>query len=125
MADGGQRRRSWLSQPRVKIALSIALVEGIIVAIDRDLSRWTVIIIAVPIVLFYLLAGRTLESKLGRDASWVAAASQSLAVVVVILTFVIEIFALIIAGVFGAVALYLLYMDKPASRARPTESEQK
>ena len=39
------------------------------------------IIISAPIIAFYFLAGRTLESKTARDASWVAAASQAFAVV--------------------------------------------
>ncbi len=116
MSEEAVQRRGWLSQPKVKIALWIAVAEGIIVAIDRDVSRWTVIIIAVPVILFYLLAGRTLESRVGRQASWIAASSQALAVIVVILTFVIKIFALVIAGVFAVVALYLLMVERPRGR---------
>ena len=112
-----RERKRLLSQTRVKVALWIAVAEGIIAAIDRDISRWTIIIVAVPVILFYLLAGRSLESRLGYQASWVAATSQALAVVLVILTFVLKIFTLVIVGVFAGVALFLLFMDRPPARA--------
>ena len=38
------------------------------------------IIISVPIILFYLFAGRSLDSDTGRQLAWIAAASQAFAV---------------------------------------------
>jgi hypothetical protein len=110
---GGQVHGSWLWTNRVKIALGIAIFEGLLVAFEKDFSRITVIVIAVPIILFYLLAGRSVESQLGREVSWVLAASQALAVVAVILAFIIGWLALLLAGVFAVVALYLLFQDRP------------
>jgi hypothetical protein len=109
----GQVQRSWLWTNRVKIALGIAVFEGLVVAFEKDFSRITVIVIAVPIILFYLLAGRSVESRLGREISWILAASQALAVVAVILAFIIGWLALLLAGVFAVVALYLLFQDLP------------
>jgi hypothetical protein len=109
----GQVYRSWLWTNRVKVALGIAIFEGLLVAFEKDFSRITVIVIAVPIILFYLLAGRSVDSQLGREISWVLAASQALAVVAVILAFIIGWLALILAGVFAVVALYLLFHDLP------------
>ena len=80
----GRVHRSWLWTNRVKIALGIAIFEGLVVAFEKDFSRITVIVIAVPIILFYLLAGRSVDSQLGREVSWVLAASQAFAVVAVI-----------------------------------------
>jgi hypothetical protein len=110
---GGQGHESWLWTNRVKIALGIAIFEGLLVAFEKDFSRITVIVIAVPIILFYLLAGRSVESQLGREVSWVLAASQALAVVAVILAFILGWLALLLAGVFAVVALYLLFHDLP------------
>ena len=45
----------------MKVALGIAVAEGIFVALEDDFSRVTVIVIAIPVILFYLLAGRTLD----------------------------------------------------------------
>ncbi len=102
----------WLAQRRVKIALGIAVLEGILVAVEKDFSRWTVIIISAPIIAFYLLAGRTLESDTGRQLAWIAAASQAFAVILCVVALVVGAFVLIIAGVFAAIALILLLSDR-------------
>ena len=104
---------SWLRTNRLKIALGIAVVEGIFVALEEDFSRVTVIVIAIPVVLFYLLAGRSLDSPTGREVSWILAMSQALAVVAAVIAIFIPTIALVIAGIFGAVAAYLLYHDRP------------
>ena len=109
------RSKPFYAQTRVKIAISIAAVEALIVAISHDWSKWTVIVVAIPIILFYLLAGRMLESDLGRQISWIAAASQALTVIVVLLWYWIEVLTFITAGVFAVVALYLLFVDRPSS----------
>ena len=108
------RKTPFYAQTRVKIAISIAAVEAIVVAASPDWSKWTVIVIAIPIILFYLLAGRMLESDLGRQISWIAAASQALAVIVVLLWYWIEVLTFILAGVFAVIALYLLFVDRPS-----------
>jgi hypothetical protein len=112
----GRANRSWLGTNRVKIALGIAIFEGFLVAFEKDFSRITVIVIAVPIILFYLLAGRSVESRLGREISWVLALSQAFAVVAVILAIILSWLALLLAGIFAAVALYLLLHEQPSDR---------
>jgi FtsH-binding integral membrane protein len=110
-------RKPFYTQTRVKIALAIAAAEALVVAISHDWSKWTVIVVAIPIILFYLLAGRSLESRLGRETSWVLAASQALAVVVVVLWYWIKLLTFITAGVFAVIALYLLFADRPSERS--------
>ena len=102
----------WLYQRRLKIALGIAVLEGIIVALEKDFSRWTVIIISAPIIAFYLFAGRSLDSDTGRQFAWIAAASQAFAVILCIVALVIGAFVLIIAAVFAAIALILLFGER-------------
>ena len=111
-------RQSWLRENRLKVALGIALAECIFVALEDDFSRVTVIVIAIPVILFWLLAGRTLDSELGREISWILAMSQALAVVAAIVAILIPAVALVLAGVFGAVAAYLLYHDRPDQSTR-------
>jgi hypothetical protein len=115
---------SWLATNRMKLALGIAVAEGIFVAVEKDFSRVTVIVIAIPVILFYLLAGRTLDSRLAREISWVLAMSQALAVVAAIIAIMVPVIALVLAGAFGAVAVYLLFHDRPdraGGTAPPTE----
>ena len=97
---------------RLKIALGIAVLEGIFVAVEKDFSRWTVIIISAPIIAFYLFAGRSLDSDTGRQLAWIAAASQAFAVILCIVALLIGAFVLIIAGVFAAIALILLFGER-------------
>ena len=114
-------RQSWLRENRLKVALGIAVAEGLFVALEEDFSRVTVIAIAIPIVLFWLLAGRSLDSELGREISWILAMSQALAVVAAIVAILIPAIALVLAGIFGAVAAYLLYHDRPSESKRSAQ----
>ncbi len=95
------------------MAVGIAALEGLLVALEDEFSRWTVIVIAAPVIAFYLFAGRALDSDTGRQLSWIAAASQAFTVLIVILAFVIGLLALIFVGVFAAIAVFLLLTDKP------------
>jgi hypothetical protein len=106
------RTGRWLRARRVRIALWIAVIEGIIVALAHDFSRWTVIAIAIPVLAIYVLWGRNAGSDTARQISWIAGASQALAVVVVIMAFILSWLALILAGIFAAVALLFLLVDR-------------
>jgi hypothetical protein len=106
------RAGRWLRARRIRIALWIAVGEGIIVALLHDVSRWTVIAIAIPVLALYVAWGRTARSDTLRQLSWIGGASQALAVVVVILAFVLSWLALILAGIFAAVALLFLLGDR-------------
>src|SRR4051812_45704057 len=101
----------WLSN-RLKIALGIAILEAILVAAEKDFTRWTLIIISAPIIAFYLFAGRSLESETGRKVAWVAAAAQALAVVFTVIALVIGAFVLIVAGLFAVIALILIFGER-------------
>src|SRR6266545_7942441 len=78
----------WLRARRVRIALWVAVIEGIIVALAHDVSRWTVIGVAIAVLVLYALWGRNARSDTVRQVAWIGGASQSLAVVVVIFAFV-------------------------------------
>jgi hypothetical protein len=106
------RAGRWLRARRIRIALWLAVIEGIIVALAHDFSRWTVVAIAVPVLALYLFWGRTARSDTVRQISWIGGASQALAVVVVIMAFILNWLALILAGIFAAVALLFLLGDR-------------
>ena len=107
----------WLHARRLKIALAIAVLEGIFVAFANEFSQWTVIIISIPIIAFYLLAGRTLDSDTGRQLSWIAAASQAFTVILCVVAKLIGKTSLIVVGIFAVVAVILLFGEKPKKSA--------
>jgi len=113
------RGERWLAQRRVKAALAIGVGEGILAAVG-GISSWVVIGIAIPTVLIYILRGRFLESDLGRQLAWVAAASQAVAVVVALLVPVIALLILIIVALLAIAVFVLLYRERaePASSSR-------
>jgi hypothetical protein len=109
---GTTRAGRWLKARRVRLALWIAVIEGVIVALAHDFSRWTVIAVAIPVLALYLFWGRHAGSDTARQVSWIAAASQALAVVVVIMAFILNWLALILVGIFAAIALLFLLGDR-------------
>jgi hypothetical protein len=106
------RTGRWLAARRLKIALGVAVLEGIIVAFAKDISSWTVIIISAPIIAFYLFAGRSLDSDTGRQLSWVAAASQAFAVLLAVIALTIKLWVLIVVGIFAVIALILILGER-------------
>ena len=101
----------WLRARRLKIALWIAVVEGLLVAV-HVISWWIALPIAAALILFYLFVGRETRSDLVRQTSWIAAASQALMALVPILVIVIGTLTLIIVGVLAVVALVVLFADR-------------
>jgi hypothetical protein len=109
---GTTRWGRWLRARRIRIALWIAVLEGIIVAVSPDFTKWTVIAIAVPVLAVYALWGRNAKSDTAYQAFWIAGASQSLAVVVVILGVLLSWLPLVLAAIFAGVALLFLFSDR-------------
>jgi hypothetical protein len=114
----------WIAARRIWLALGIAVFEGIVVAFAKDFSSWTVIIISIPIIAFYLFAGRTLQSDTWRQVSWVLAASQAFAVLLAVIALTVKLWVLIIVGIFAVIALILIVGEKPAKSAgdKPSKS---
>ncbi len=108
---GSTRTGRWLRERRLRLALWTAVIEGILVAVSHDLTRWTVLVIAVIVLAFYVLAGRQMNWDVGRQLSWIAAASQALAILVVILAFVVGLLAIVLVGLFAVLALAYLFSD--------------
>ena len=108
---GSTRIGRWLRERRLRLALWVAVIEGLIVALENDISRWTVLVIAVIVLAFYVLAGRNMRWDVGRQLSWIAAASQALAILVVIAAFILGLVAVVLVALFAIVALVYLFSD--------------
>jgi hypothetical protein len=106
------RTGRWLRVRRNRITVSIAVVEAIVVAIFHDVSRFTVIGLAILAFVLYWFAGRTSRSDTFRQLSWIFATSQLLAVIAAILAFIVLWTAILAACVFAVVALFFVFTDR-------------
>ena len=108
---GTTRMGRWLRERRIRLALWVAVIEGLLVAITPDLTKWTVLVIGAILLAFYIVAGRNMRWDVGRQLSLIAAASQALAILVVILAFVLKLVAIVAVVVFAIIALVYLFSD--------------
>lgn len=102
----------WLRTRRTRIALWIAAAEAIVVAVFHDVSRYTVIGVAVVAVVLYWYAGRRTRSDAVHQISWIFAVSQLLALLVAILAFVVFWTAIVFVCLFAAIALLFVFTDR-------------
>jgi cation transport ATPase len=108
---GTTRVGRWLRERRLRLALWVAVVEGLLVALTHDLTRWTVLVIGVIVLAFYIVAGRHMRWDVARQLSWIAAASQALAILVVIVAFILGLLAIVLVALFAVAALVYLFSD--------------
>lgn len=101
----------WLRARRVRLAIYVAVAEGLIVALENDISKWTVMILAIAVLALYFVAGRDLKWDVGRQLAWIAAASQVLALLVALFAFILWGVALGVVVVLAILALVYLYSD--------------
>jgi hypothetical protein len=104
--------RSWLHENRLKIALGIAGVEAFLAVFGASLSRWSILVLAVVAVAVWYWVGRDAPQESLRDVSWIAAVSQALALIAVVVASFIGVLALVVAALFAVVALLLIIGDR-------------
>ena len=100
-----------LRQNRIKIALWIAVAEGVLTLIGL-IPHWLVYALAVVAIVFWAFAGRNYKSNLGRQISWIFAASQAACVLVPIVWFLAKTAAIIAIAVIALVALIYLFTER-------------
>jgi cation transport ATPase len=103
----GRRRR----RHRVRTALWIAVLEAVLAALTHSVSQYTIIVLGLITIPLYLFWGTNQRDTI-KQITWIAAASQALAIVAVLLAHFIGLFVLILAGIFAAVALFLIFADR-------------
>jgi hypothetical protein len=101
----------WLREHRVRTALWIAVLEVVLAALTASISKYTIIALGLITIPVYLIWGKDQRGTI-RQVSWIAAASQALAIVAVLLSHFIGLFVLALAGIFAAVALFLIFADR-------------
>ena len=112
------RTGRWLAQRRLQIALWIAVFEGAVVAISQSVSWVVALIIAVPFILFYMFAGRTLRSDTARQLAWIGGASQTFVVLLAILFKIIGLLFIVLIAVLAVIAAIFLFGDRPGRASK-------
>jgi hypothetical protein len=105
------RASRWLRERRLRLALWIAIFEGIVVALERGVSRWTVLFLAIAVLAIYIFWARNIRWDAGRQVAWIVAASQCLALLVVIFAFLLKLAAIVVVIGFAIIALAYLFSD--------------
>ena len=100
-----------LRQNRLRIALLIALVEGILVLVG-EIDWWVVVLLALGAVALYVTRGRTAGREDLRQGSWILAVSQVAVVLVPALALVVTALAVVALVLFALIALVVLLRDR-------------
>ena len=112
MVDHGSSRAGrWLEAKRIRVSLWIAAIESVVVFFSQDISRWTVIVLAIVAVICWI-AGRESRSTTVRQLLWIFAASQLLTLIAVILGWIVKWAVIMAIVVFAIVALVFLFLDR-------------
>jgi hypothetical protein len=108
---GSTRFGRALHENRVKIALLLALVEGILVLVG-EIDWWVVVLLAIGTVVLYVMWGRSAGREELREASWIVAVSQVAVVLVPALALVVTALAIVALVFLALVALVVLLRDR-------------
>ena len=108
---GSTRGGRWLRERRLRLAVWIAVAEGLLVLLDV-VPAWAMLAAGAVLVAFYWFVGRDLRSDALRHASWVGAMSQVLVALVPVAAFLLTAFAIALLVVLALVALALLLSDR-------------
>ena len=108
---GSTRLGRQLRENRLRIALVVALVEGILVLIG-SIDWWIVLVLSIATVAFYVLRGRTASREEVREGSWILAVSQLAVVLVPVLALLLTAFAVVALVLIAVVALVVLLRDR-------------
>jgi hypothetical protein len=101
----------WLRARRLRLALLVGLVESVLVLLGDSGWYWVLAAAAVTVA-FYLFVGRSLRFHAAREVSWIAAASQLIAVLVPLLWVLVKVAAIVALVVMAVVLLGMLLADR-------------
>lgn len=100
-----------LRRRRLQVALAVAAVEGILVLVGA-IPWWLVIALAVAAMAGYVWLGRDHRNPTVRAASWVAAVSQLIVVLVPAAVVIVGLLAIVLVVLLAIGALTVLLLDR-------------
>jgi hypothetical protein len=111
IAHGSTRAGRWLRERRLRFAVWIAVIEGLLVVVHA-VPRWPALLLAGLIIVVYLAWIRNSRSDTTRQVGWILAASQALLALVPIVFIIVGTLALIVVGILAVVALVVLFTER-------------
>jgi len=105
------RAGRWLRLHRTRIALWIAVFEAALVVFGV-IPRWPAFVVALGLLVFYVLVGRSVRSDTVRHISWIGAVSQLLIVALPAVLALITFAAIVLVVILAGVALAFLFLDR-------------
>lgn len=112
--QGNPSRGNFLGQRRIKIALGIAVVEGLLVVVNV-IPEWAVFVAAVAAAAYWWVSGRHSSSPSVRQASWILAASQIFLMAVPLFFIFFKTVAYVALAILAIVALVFLFTERDHS----------
>jgi hypothetical protein len=109
---GSSRGGRWLHGRRLRIALTIAAVEGLLYLVHA-LSWWFVVLLAAVGILLWAYAGRASRSNIVRQVTWIFALSQVLVLLVPLAFWFLKAIAIGVVAVLAIAALIVLLRKRP------------
>lgn len=100
----------WLRRRRHRLALWIAAGEGIVVAISHDVTKWTVVGLALIAAVVWMF-GRNSSSPVVRQVLWIFVVSQLLAAVLVLFAVLFKWLVILGLIAFAVIGLAILFFD--------------
>jgi hypothetical protein len=108
---GGTRGGRWLRERRLRIALGLAVAEGLLVAVNV-IPAWLAIVLAVAALAVYFGWARSQSAVFVRDTAWVVAVWQAIVLLVPVLVIIVGTLALVAVAVLAVIALVALFADR-------------
>jgi hypothetical protein len=105
------RAGRWLRVRRLKLALWLAVVEGLLL-VTGVLGFTPALVAAAVLVAFHLAAGRRLAWDAARQASWIAATSQVLVALLPALLLALGALAVVLVLAGAAILLLLVFASR-------------
>jgi hypothetical protein len=111
LEHGTTRGGRWLRRYRLRIAIWIAVAEGLLIVLD--VIPWGIaLLVGLLLLAFYVFIGRRFRNDAIREGSRIAAASQALVALVPVFVAVVGVLAIFVLALLGIVALILLFADR-------------
>jgi hypothetical protein len=104
-------RGTWLRARRTRLALVIGLVESLVILVSDD-GWFVVLALAALAVALYFFVGRASRHHSVRELTWIAAASQLIAMLVPVLWVLVKGVAIAVLVVMALILLVLLLVDR-------------
>jgi hypothetical protein len=108
---GSNRLGRGLRENRLRIALVVALVEGLLVLFG-EIEWWVVVLLAAGAVALYVTRGRAARREEVRELCWILAVSQVAVVLVPALALVLTAVLAVTLVIAAVVALVVLLRDR-------------